>query len=260
MLNAETIQTALAKAGFYHGEADGDFGPASRAARDAALEKELGSGSIAGWPHSRRMMAVSQWALKAAGFDPGAIDGLDGPATRAAEFAFRKPTGGKANLPWMEIAESHLGLHEVMDHDQLKAFLKSDGRSSGDPATVPWCGDFVSTCLALALPDVEQPENPFGARNWSTWGEDATGLYGAVISFWRGERRGWQGHVGFVTAIDVERGLVEVLGGNQGNEVKRAWLGKERILAMRAPPGWAAKMARLDKKASGKAKASTNEA
>jgi hypothetical protein len=66
--------------------------------------------------------------------------------------------------------------------------------------------------------------------------------------------------VGFATAIDEARGLVEVLGGNQGNEVSRAWLGMDRILAWRAPKGWASKMPLIGTRSSGSAAISTNEA
>ena len=256
MIDPVTIQAALKEAGFYKGELDGDFGPASRAARDAALA-EAGV-ATAGWPHSRLMVAIRQWVLKRAGFDPGPLDGLEGAKTRAAAYAFSKPVG--AELPWIKEAEKVIGRHEVMDSEELRAWLRKDGATLGDPAKLPWCGDFVETCIKLALPKEKLPANPYLARNWAEWGEDATRRYGAVIVFWRGTKKGTQGHVGFATAIDEARGLVEVLGGNQGNEVSRAWLGMDRILAWRAPKGWASKMPAIGKLSSGGAAISTNEA
>lgn len=251
-----TIQSALKDAGFYAGELDGNFGPISRAASDAAL-KAAGVTATT-WPHSRRMVAIRQWVLQRAGLYAGELDGLEGPKTRAALYAFDKPAG--VELPWIAEAEKVIGLHELMDHDELRAFLRTDGSSVGDPAKLPWCGDFVETCIKRALPKKKVPANPHLARNWADWGEDATRRYGAVIVFWRGTKKGTQGHVGFATAIDEARGLVEVLGGNQGNEVSRAWLGMDRILAWRAPKGWASKMPIIGARSSGGAAISTNEA
>lgn len=255
-MDAISIQSSLRDAGFYAGALDGAFGPASRAARDAALK---GAGvATAGWPHSRLMVAIRQWALKRAGFDPGPIDGQEGPKTRAAAYAFSKPVG--VELPWITEAEKVIGHHEVVDSEALRAWLRKDGATLGDPAKLPWCGDFVETAIKLALPKEKVPANPYLARNWADWGEDASRRYGAVIVFWRGRRAGTQGHVGFATAIDEARGLVEVLGGNQRNEVCRAWLTTDRILAWRAPKGWASKMPLIAKAAAGAVKASTDEA
>lgn len=256
MIDPLTIQSALKAAGHYTGELDGIFGPRSRAAADAAL---MAAGvKLEGWPHSRRMVAIRQWVLKGTGFDPGPIDGVEGPKTRAAAYAFSKPVG--VELPWITEAEKMIGLHEVMDNDKLRAWLRSDGPTLGDPAKLPWCGDFVETAIKLSLPKEPIPKNPYLARNWQGWGEDAARRYGAVIVFWRGRRAGTQGHVGFATAIDEARGLVEVLGGNQGNEVSRAWLGMDRILAWRAPKGWAGKMPLIGARSSDGAAISTNEA
>jgi uncharacterized protein (TIGR02594 family) len=256
MLTAITMQAALKKAGLYSGELDGLFGPRSRAAADAALT--AAGVKLEAWPHSRRMIAIRQWVLKEAGFDPGPIDGVEGPKTRAAAYAFSKPVG--VELPWITEAEKVIGHHEVVDSEELRAWLRKDGATLGDPAKLPWCGDFVETAIKLALPKEKVPANPYLARNWADWGEDATRRYGAVIVFWRGTKKGTQGHVGFATAIDEARGLVEVLGGNQGNEVSRAWLGMDRILAWRAPKGWASKMPIIGARSSGGAAISTNEA
>lgn len=251
-----TIQSALKAAGHYSGALDGIFGQGSRAAADAALT--AAGVKLEGWPHSRRMIAIRQWVLKGAGFDPGPIDGVEGAKTRAAAIAFSKPVG--VDLPWIKEAETMIGRHEVMDSEDLRAWLRKDGATLGDPAKLPWCGDFVETCIKLALPKEPIPENPYLARNWSSWGEDATRRYGAVIVFWRGRRAGTQGHVAFATAIDEARGLVEVLGGNQGNEVSRAWLGMDRILAWRAPTGWAKKMPAIGGRSASGAPVSTDEA
>lgn len=81
-LDLRSIQHELAKAGHYAGRIDGDFGPASRAARDKAL-------AAAGlhyeqWHEHRRMVAIQQWTIMRAGIPVGTIDGLWGPSSAYA--------------------------------------------------------------------------------------------------------------------------------------------------------------------------------
>jgi len=207
-----------------------------------------------------------QSGLDKLGHMPGAIDGRWGVRTARALRQLIAANGRAASvvpqgpLPWITEAKTALGRNEARDRSWLMDWLKRDGRSLGDPSKTPWCGDFVETAIKLAIPKEKVPANPYLARNWADWGEDATRRYGAVIVFWRGTKKGTQGHVGFATAIDEARGLVEVLGGNQGNEVSRAWLGMDRILAWRAPKGWASKMPLIGARSSGGAAISTNEA
>ena len=83
MLDWRTIQTVLAKAGFLKTkDIDGVGGPKTRAAGLAAL-RSLGVGAST-WARHRQEFAIGQFALKALGFDPGVIDGLDGPDTKIA--------------------------------------------------------------------------------------------------------------------------------------------------------------------------------
>jgi hypothetical protein len=94
-------------------------------------------------------------------------------------------------------AKSALGRHEARDRSWLMDWLKRDGRSLGDPAKNPWCGDFVETCIRIALPD--EPllgalgSNPYWARNWLRFGQEVQPIFGAVLVF----ERGSGGHVGF---------------------------------------------------------------
>lgn len=86
MIDNRSMQEALKSAGFYKGKIDGDFGPKSRAAREAMLKKVIGSTALR-WPTSRKMLALQQWIMKEAGIDAGDVDGLMGPQTR---YAFQK--------------------------------------------------------------------------------------------------------------------------------------------------------------------------
>jgi uncharacterized protein (TIGR02594 family) len=175
-----------------------------------------------------------QRRLKALGHDPGPEDGAMGPLTRKAIAAFQAEGGlvvdgvagpdllrrlfpeelGAAELaPWYAEALRRKGLHEGRDRAELARFLRSDGRTLGDPAQLPWCGDFVETCLALSVPDEPLPSNPYLARNWLRLGEACEPTLGAVLVFWRGSKAGASGHVGFYAGEDAA--AFHVLGGNQ---------------------------------------------
>ncbi|WP_172329255.1 peptidoglycan-binding protein [Mangrovicoccus sp. HB161399] len=210
----------------------------------------------------------SQRRLVAHGFDPGQPDGLWGRNTRRAVVAFQNarglPATGTLNaatvamlrggpggaaaaaegpkepspelldrFPWMELALRKRGLHEGLDNAELRKFLKSDGKTLGDPAQLPWCGDFVETCIAVALPEAGLPANPYLARNWMKFGHDVDPCFGSVLVFWRGTRSGTSGHVGFYYSEDAD--TYHVLGGNQSNKVSVSSIKKDRLLGARLP-------------------------
>lgn len=191
--------------------------------------------------------------LKVRGFNPGPIDGVWGPMTSEAVRKFQTMSGLRAtgilNLktmtqlgfphdvklydknvlaPWMAEAKRRRDLHERRDHKSLWDWLRSDGATVGDPAKVPWCGDFVETAIALTLPAEPIPNNPYLAANWTRFGRRLdTGRYGAVLVFWRGSPTSWKGHVGFYWGEDGTH--YHVLGGNQGNSVNVARIEKGRL-------------------------------
>lgn len=174
------------------------------------------------------------------------VDGWAGPQTRAA---FDRAVGGAAPAsepPWITVARSVIGLHEVHDNAELRAFLRSDGRTLGDPAALPWCGDYVETCIRNALPAEVLPgalgENPYWARNWALFGRPVPLCFGAILAFERGQG----GHVGFAVGDDG-MGNVAVLGANQSNAINIMRLAKSRLLpnGIRWPLSWAGPMLRL---------------
>ena len=215
-------------------------------------------------------MDFMEWVqrrLVAHGFDPGIIDGVWGRNTRRATVSFQRvrglPDTGSLNeatvsalrdspsgdpkerlkeapkpeafdqFPWMAIGLKKKGFHEKDDNRDLRVWLKSDGKTLGDPAKLPWCGDFVETCLALSLPEAILPSNPYLARNWLKFGRTVDPCYGAVMIFWRGSRNGISGHVAFYYAEDNTH--YHVLGGNQSNSISVTRIAKNRLLGARLP-------------------------
>ncbi len=209
---------------------------------------------------TRRLQAL----LKDKGFDPGPIDGIKGPRTSAAIIAFKRSIGFRARdyvgpltwaaltsskppetpmttapVPWLAEGYKRMGLHEVRDNKLLRRWLGSDGHALGDPAQFPWCGDFVETCIRLALPN--EPfigrlgKNPYWALNWREFGQQCSPAVGAIVSI---ERNGG-GHVAFAVGQDANR--FYCLGGNQSNRVSVVPIDKSRFVpaSWRWPSTWA---------------------
>lgn len=166
-----------------------------------------------------------------------------GVVNSSTETALREAARGPVSTkpvdpPWHAELLRRKGLHEVRNRTTLMAWLRSDGgKTLGDPAKLPWCGDAIATCLALTLPDEPQPVNPYLARNWMKFGKAmTTPAVGAVLVFWRGARNGTSGHVGLYVGEDA--GALHVLGGNQSNAITIARLDRTRLLGMRWPTSY----------------------
>jgi uncharacterized protein (TIGR02594 family) len=180
-----------------------------------------------------------QSGLDKLGHNPGTVDGQWGVRTARALKSLLTANGRPATLappgplPWITEAKTALGRHEARDRTWLMDWLKRDGRSLGDPGKNPWCGDFVETCIRIALPD--EPllgalgTNPYWARNWLLFGQAVQPITGAVLIF----ERGSGGHVGFAVGQDDTH--FYVLGGNQSDAVTIARIAKSRLLGARWP-------------------------
>ncbi|ORE91016.1 peptidoglycan-binding protein [Aurantimonas sp. 22II-16-19i] len=193
-----------------------------------------------------------QTMLAKHGIDPGPIDGLMGPRTEAAIIAFKRSRnlqprafvgpitwkmleaepegaaqGDRSELPWVAWGRRLLGLHEIYDNAALKAALKEDGHALGDPAKLPWCGDFIETAIKVTLPGEPFPgalgKNPYWALNWRGFGVETEPTYGCECSI----SRNGGGHVFFIVGEDATR--YYGLGGNQSNRVSVAPIDKSRV-------------------------------
>jgi uncharacterized protein (TIGR02594 family) len=204
-----------------------------------------------------------QRGLEQLGHSPGSVDGLWGLRTARALKSLLAANGRAVSiappgpLPWITEAKTALGRNEARDRSWLMDWLMRDGRSLGDPAKNPWCGDFVETCIRMALPD--EPllgalgGNPYWARNWLLFGQEVPPTFGAVLIFARGSG----GHVGF--AIGQDDAHFYVLGGNQSDAVTIARIAKSRLLGARWPATYPSRPQRLPTKLPGEFLATTNE-
>ncbi len=212
----------------------------------------------------RKPIRDLQRALERIGHSPGPIDGFWGPRTARALEALLAAKACAASsstsgpLPWITEAMSALGRHEVRDRTWLMAWLKRDGRSLDDPAKNPWCGDFLETCIRVALPD--EPllralgSNPYWARNWLRFGQEVPPIPGAVLVFARGSG----GHVGFAMGQDDTH--FHVLGGNQSDAVTIARIARSRLLGARWPTTVPPRIQPLPMMTPGARPTTTNEA
>jgi uncharacterized protein (TIGR02594 family) len=210
-----TIQQALVDRGFVLGEVDGVWGRRTIAAVKAFQ---------------------TQQRLE--------VDGIVGPQTWAALFP--QPAGTNTPdrqaapdplLPWLEEATRLMGTKEVpgaASNPKILNWAKDlDVAYPGDD--IAWCGLFIGHCVAATMPDEALPTNVLAARAWQKFGDSTTPRLGAIMVFWRGTRDGWQGHVGLYVGEDARKGAYLILGGNQSDQVCKAWVGKDRLLAARWP-------------------------
>lgn len=209
---------------------------------------------------SREVVERIQHELARRGFDPGGIDGISGPRTRAAVRRFQASAGllvdgivgprtfaalfGAAAvpaavddpaIPWFQEARRLIGVREKVGPGSEPRIIDWAENAGIDYRSddIPWCGLFVAHCISATLQDEPLPNNPLGARNWQRFGAPCTEQLGAVIVFWRGRADGVFGHVGFYAGEDAT--AYHVLGGNQGDSVSITRIAKGRKLGMRWP-------------------------
>lgn len=201
-----------------------------------------------------------QWFLLKSGFNPGPIDNVIGPLTRAAIRAFQNERGlfetgtvttavtelfNQEMRPdswpsWLHHALSYLGVEEVAgtaNNPTIMEWAKELGIDY-DGDWVAWCGLFVAAMLRKGSQEIDLPDNILGARNYLKVGREIEKnhiRFGDLVIFWRKSKSSWEGHVGFYMG-HVGKWII-MLGGNQSQSVSIALYDSERILGIRRPTG-----------------------
>lgn len=167
-----------------------------------------------------------------------AVDGEFGPNDLKASLALLPALPIVNELPWIAGMKSVFGLHEVRDKLKLSQWLKSDGKTLGDPTALPWCGDAAETAIKNALPsepfEGDLGKNPYWALNWKLFGVPCQPGFGCVGVF---DRPGPGAHVGFIIGKD-NTNCYHVLGGNQGDSISIVRIEVDRCVATRWPKTW----------------------
>ena len=169
-------------------------------------------------------------------------DGIVGPVTRSALFgaaaaAPRPAETVPTDMPWLLEAARLRGLREALGKPSNPVITDwaEDLAVPYAGDDVPWCGLFVGHCLRSGLPETDLPANILAARHWLQFGTPVTPQLGTVMVFWRGSPTGWQGHVGFCWAEDDA--CFHILGGNQSDSVSITRINRHRLIGARWPIG-----------------------
>lgn len=139
--------------------------------------------------------------------------------------------GNKPN--WISIAEGELGVKEIRGKSHNPRVIEYHSTTGGfkDDET-PWCASFVTWVMKKAGVD-----GGFGtawAQGWNNYGKAADGpAYGAVGVI---KHTAKTGHVGFV--IGKQGDNIILLGGNQGNMVKKSSYPISKFIGFRFPSGY----------------------
>lgn len=132
------------------------------------------------------------------------------------------------------LASEELGMREVQGprhNPDIVQMFADVGHSWVKDDETAWCAAFVGAMLERAgLPSTRK----LNARSYNEWGEAVplvSAQPGDLVVFSRGDPNGWQGHVGFfVNRTDTH---IEVLGGNQADQVSIAGYPVSRLLGVR---------------------------
>lgn len=158
----------------------------------------------------------------------------DGDVAGWASARYLAPAPARtAGYPaWFAAAHREIGVHEypgpadnprIVEYHQVTSLRASDDE-------VAWCSAFANWCMTQAG---IRGTGSAAARSWLEWGRPLPQPRpGCIVVFARGSDAA-QGHVAFFVQ---HRGVVlDVLGGNQGNQVKVAPYAAQRVLGYRWP-------------------------
>lgn len=137
-----------------------------------------------------------------------------------------------SNVPWIDIAESHIGLKEIPgddDNPEIMQWAKELEQKYYTADSIPWCGLFAAHCLNEAGVNVKKIGNFLWALNYRNLGVHCEPTFGAVMVF----SRNGGGHVAFYVKEDDD--YYYVLGGNQSDAVNVTRMPKGNLVDSRWP-------------------------
>ena len=219
------VQRLLVKRG-YPIKIDGNFGRRTQAAAKAFQSQNLDQH---GQPLTvdGKIGPLTWWSLNHPKPDirtPGAIDYLKMPPRNMGGSA-----RGRAALK-SAIGQLKAGAREIGGNNRgpwVRKYLKPTGLKQGNP----WCAAFVSWCFLQACkgnesqmpfsysPGARAIRRQFKRKGWTF--ESPNGRQpksGDLVVWWRGQFKGWQGHVGLVH--QVRDGMLYTIEGNRGPRVQ----------------------------------------
>lgn len=137
---------------------------------------------------------------------------------------------------WLAEAKKYIGLKEIPGPKHNAVIVHWAGELSAgqiqDDETA-WCATFTGAMLKEA--GMALPSNPLSARAYLELPMILTKpCVGALAIFYRGERNGWQGHIGIVAGKD-QHGNLMIISGNHNNAVTCSPYTTERLLGYRWP-------------------------
>ncbi len=157
-----------------------------------------------------------------------------GEAPKVTQDPKKGATGGGLVKPaWITTAEGELGTAEIVGakhNPRVIEYHATTGKFKDDET--PWCSSFANWVMKQS----GQPGTGSAmASSWAKYGKAIDKpAYGSVVVFDHG---GGKGHVGFV--VGMAGGKLQVLGGNQSNQVKVSNFGTSEVKAYRVPTDWA---------------------
>ncbi len=145
------------------------------------------------------------------------------------------PVSEAEEFPWMPVALAELGVREtpgIPSTPRVVEYLRStdlDQKLAAQDST-PWCSGFVNWCVERSG---YAGSNSAAARSWLSWGRPLLRpRRGCIVVFDRGQGGG---HVGFYLSKGQTGAGIDVLGGNQGDQVQVACYGAHLLLGYRVP-------------------------
>ncbi|MBM4319980.1 MAG: TIGR02594 family protein [Deltaproteobacteria bacterium] len=255
----EALQQLLNQAGARL-EVDGDYGMATyRAVADFQRDRDLQVDGEVG-RHTRT-------ALKSAlsggrGGDrrrpggggrqsqqPGGERGGERPPQGGERSGQRQPGGANQGKDprWLGIARSEVGVKEIpgrRHNPRVIEYHATTGKFNSDE--VAWCSSFVNWVMEKAG---YRGTGSALALSWKKWGKKLSKpAYGSIVVFSWG---GGKGHVGFI--VGKSGSTLQVLGGNQSNQVKVTSFGSGSVTAYVVPADYQVPDSAYDLTASGRA-------